>query len=163
MTSNYSDNTDKSLDDSLDNMLNELSFEPVGEHAAPHQAPANLQQRILLAQQNEVSASNNIIVDSPSQPPATGLGLSDFFLSELFSPWRAFVASAATLLLGVLLGSSTPAAELYTAALNPNSYPDNDQLLVIASLDDDFASILGDELIEDWAPSELATEEDNSQ
>lgn len=120
---------------SLDELLDELSYEPAGALAVSHQAPAGLRQRILLAQQATTSKAQ--------QPESR-------FTQWLRSPWRAIAASAAPLLLGILLGSNTSAAEFYEANIDPQSYPDNDQLLVIASLDSDFTATLGQELLLDW-------------
>ena len=119
---------------SLNELLNELSFEPAGALAVSHQAPAGLRQRIL---------AQHAAALKPHQRESA-------FTHWFRSPWRAIAASAAPLLLGILLGSNTTATEFYDANIDPQSYPDNDQLLVIASLDSDFTTTLGQELLLDW-------------
>lgn len=147
-------------DQDLDALLQDLSFEPPSTHSAhrvAHQAPAGLQQRILASLRQEQQAKPTTTTNTDTNTDAGEL-TEPAILSWLFSPWRALGASVATLLFGVVLGSSTAATELYTAALEPTDYPDNDQLLVISSLDDDFTNILGDELIQDWGTTNSATQ-----
>lgn len=144
-------------DAALDRLLNELSLEPDGPHGMHHKAPQGLRERILLATQDATTATESAVesehhnaLDNISEPHTSGF--TEPAAAHWFpSPWRAIAASAAPLLLGILLGSNTTAKEFYSTNVDSQDYPDNDQLLVIASIDQDFTASLDIELPQDWS------------
>lgn len=122
-------------EEQLDALLSELSFTPE-QSGAPvsHQAPMGSAARILAAlpqSQTQTKTQQNV---------SNTTSLLDTLIGWIASPVRAVAASVLPLLLGLAIGGTDD--QTASAFASAESYPDDDQMFVLAGLTDEFTDEL---------------------
>ena len=125
-------------DEQLDALLSELSFTPEqsGEPVS-HQAPMGSAARILAALPS--AAQTNEQAPNPDSL-TSNISLLDTLIGWIASPARAIAASVLPLLLGLAIGGADE--QTASAFASAESYPDDDQIFVLAGLTDEFTNEL---------------------